>query len=371
MAAEILFWITAALIAYAFVGYPLLLGVLGRIFPFRPNRGNHELHALVIVPYYNEADRVADKIENCIKKVLHVKNRTLVFASDGSDDQSDEIVQSQKPKSAFFYRADKRVGKTELVNQVAARYTSDIIVINDLDTTLMPGAVESLLSWFADPRVGAVAGVRTVEQGQGPTYRQYLRLNTLLLDLESKIGRLVGASGNLYGFRRDLLVRLPGHTQDDLIYPLKAVLEGGVSIQDKNACVQTRNPQQTKTDFVRIRRIVARAFSSLAYLGGALFKDPLLCLCLFSHKILKWFLLPLLVVNLCAAAFSAFGQNPGLYRWAFAVWGAVLFGVIALTIVGKITGRKWMLVPANALVMTLAMTAGWAAFVFKKRYVTW
>ena len=56
MIAEILFWIAAALVVYAYAGYPLLLGVLAAIAPSPVRREERTPELSVIVPVHNQPD---------------------------------------------------------------------------------------------------------------------------------------------------------------------------------------------------------------------------------------------------------------------------------------------------------------------------
>ena len=88
---KILFWILFALIAYVYIGFPVL--VLVRSFRRKPVR--HEDIAprvsLVIIAH-NEAASIGDKVENVLALDYPTDRLEILIGSDGSDDATDEIA---------------------------------------------------------------------------------------------------------------------------------------------------------------------------------------------------------------------------------------------------------------------------------------
>src|SRR5713226_5289755 len=90
---EILFWICVALLAYVYLGYPVLVGILAKLFP-QPGAfsdGDDPLVSLIISAY-NEAPVIAAKIENSRALVFPAERLEVIVVSDCSDDGTDEIV---------------------------------------------------------------------------------------------------------------------------------------------------------------------------------------------------------------------------------------------------------------------------------------
>src|SRR6266478_4568149 len=64
---EIVFWFCAALLAYVYIGYPVLVGILATLFP-QPGESpdGKQPCVSIIISAYNEAPVIAAKIENSL-----------------------------------------------------------------------------------------------------------------------------------------------------------------------------------------------------------------------------------------------------------------------------------------------------------------
>jgi cellulose synthase/poly-beta-1,6-N-acetylglucosamine synthase-like glycosyltransferase/peptidoglycan/xylan/chitin deacetylase (PgdA/CDA1 family)/spore germination protein YaaH len=111
----------------------------------------------VLIPAYNEA-RV---IEASVRRVLasHGAELEVIVVDDGSADATGAIV-------AAAFRDEPRVqlltlangGKAHALNRGLALARGGIVVALDADTQFEPETIARLARWFADPRIGAVAG---------------------------------------------------------------------------------------------------------------------------------------------------------------------------------------------------------------------
>ncbi|MEO5587477.1 MAG: glycosyltransferase, partial [Novosphingobium sp.] len=111
----------------------------------------------VIIPAFNE-ERV---IEQSIRQILASDYPAIevIVADDGSRDRTSAIV-------AAAFSNDRRVrlltldngGKAAALNRALTFATGSVIVALDADTQFEPETVSRLVRWFADERIGAVAG---------------------------------------------------------------------------------------------------------------------------------------------------------------------------------------------------------------------
>ena len=91
--AALVFWISAALIAYGYVGYPLLMYVLGRM-RWRPNiRKEIWPRVSLLVPAYNEGHVIKAKIHNCVQLKYPKDRLEVLVASDGSTDATGAAIE--------------------------------------------------------------------------------------------------------------------------------------------------------------------------------------------------------------------------------------------------------------------------------------
>src|ERR1051325_6145636 len=93
MLAEIIFVGVALLIAYTYIGYPLLVFVLSRLFSRPVRQDDFTPKVSVIIAAHNEELNLGAKIENTLALDYPREKLEIVVASDCSTDRTDEIAQ--------------------------------------------------------------------------------------------------------------------------------------------------------------------------------------------------------------------------------------------------------------------------------------
>ena len=165
MIARIVFWLSAGLIVYTYVGFPLLLFVRSLVIrrthgrAIRPDGGapRPTPRVTIVVVAHNEAATIGAKIENMRALDYPSDRLELIVASDGSDDGTIEIVAGAlRPDLRLL--ALPRAGKIPALNAAAAQARGDILVFSDANSMFAPDALHRLVAPFADPSVGAVGG---------------------------------------------------------------------------------------------------------------------------------------------------------------------------------------------------------------------
>lgn len=120
--------------------------------------GARPLRVAVVIPAYNEEPVIADGIRAALAS--DYPDLSVIVVDDGSTDATALVVQRE-------FGGDARVrllrqangGKWSALNLAYANLAAEVVVAVDADTILDPGAVRLLAGHFADPAVGAVAGV--------------------------------------------------------------------------------------------------------------------------------------------------------------------------------------------------------------------
>ena len=80
----------------------------------------------------------------------------IVVASDGSQDQTNDVVRAFAPRVRLLAFANRR-GKIATISDGIRSVTSDIVVFSDANTFLQPGSIRALVRNFNDPQVGAAS----------------------------------------------------------------------------------------------------------------------------------------------------------------------------------------------------------------------
>src|SRR5262245_10527841 len=95
---EAIFWISTALILYAYFGYPVFLYVLSIFKSNSVRKGPMQPGITVIITAHNEEKRIREKIENTLKLSYPAEKKEIIVASDGSTDETNAIVREYRGK---------------------------------------------------------------------------------------------------------------------------------------------------------------------------------------------------------------------------------------------------------------------------------
>jgi poly-beta-1,6-N-acetyl-D-glucosamine synthase len=372
------FWISALVLAYGYVGYPLAIYVLGKVRPH-----THVPRAILprvslVVPAYNEARAIGAKIANCLQLDYPRDRLEVLVASDGSTDGTADHVRAAA--DAGLIRGlvfPERRGKAAVLNDLVGQASGEIIVFSDATSMLAPGSLHALVSNFADATVGCVSGVyRVAPAGQGggggdvQPESAYWRYETFVRLAESRLGAMLGAHGSLHAIRRELFEPLdPGLINDDFVIPLTILLKGWRSVYEPRA-VATEDGAEMG-GFPRRIRIMTGNFQQLSLLlrSPALRKRPLLFVQLLSHKGLR-LAMPFLLV--CLYASSAFLLSSVGYRVAFAGQSLFLFaGLLGLSARMRSIGRAFVTAPYYVCMLNAAALLGLYRTIWRKGAVAW
>src|SRR5208337_4565178 len=154
---KLLFWASAGLVVYVYVGYPVLVDLLSRwrgvsrdAFKALPQLPS----VTVLIPAHNEEQWIRRKIENTLDLEYPKGQMEIVVASDGSDDRTAVIAGEFADRGVRVVAFPTRLGKQEMLNRVVPKATGEIIVATDTNALLARDALRKLLRHFSDPAVG-------------------------------------------------------------------------------------------------------------------------------------------------------------------------------------------------------------------------
>lgn len=313
--ATLVFWAAFVLSAFTYFGYPLLVGLLARLFgrPHRPGPmapGMFEPAITMLIPAHNEAVVIAAKLENAVGLDYPRGKLQIRVLSDGSVDGTDAIVETFGDRGVELQRIDPRGGKPNAVNLGVPQARGEILVMSDANTMLAGDALRRLVRHFADPDVGAVTGdVRllsdTVSYGAGEGL--FYRLERFLQVGEAKLWTAIGVDGGMYALRRNLYVpNRPDTLVDDFVIAMNVAKAGARVVYDPEAIATEDAVGDPAQELRRRYRTTAGGFQSLFEgLGRPGLARPGLLLAYVAHKALRWLgplvLAVLFLANLVAA----------------------------------------------------------------------
>ena len=204
---QIVFWTCVSLLAYVYVGYPLLVFLVSKMFPRQIKRGDIEPKVTILITAFNEEAAIRQKIENTLEIDYPSDKLEIIVASDGSTDKTDKIVNEFNSRGVKLFRQEGRVGKTTTQNNAILQATGEIALFSDATTDYGKDVLSHVLPPFADESVGCVAGrlvyLDNESSNVGKGAQNYWSYETFLKSAESRACSLIGASGCLYAVRRE------------------------------------------------------------------------------------------------------------------------------------------------------------------------
>ncbi|MBI4767411.1 MAG: glycosyltransferase family 2 protein [Deltaproteobacteria bacterium] len=302
---KFLFWFSFGIIAYAYFGYPLFLIILsGNKKERREDAAEtfFEPEASLIIPVHNEEKVIEEKIRNVLNQDYPKVRLEILVVSDGSTDNTGEIVRKFQNEGVKLFEQPERKGKAGALNRGLQEAQYEILIFSDASIFLEEDALRNLLCRFSDHRVGCVSGEDTIPGGGGEgaygKYELYLR------NLESRVSSIVGASGCFYAQRRKLCEPFPEGMAPDFFSVLKTVEKGYRAITAPSAKGIMRSVPDPKNEFERKVRTLLRGITTLMQFKHLLnpFRFGLFSIQLISHKLIRWavgfFLILLFLSNL-------------------------------------------------------------------------
>ena len=351
---------------YAYVGYPLILWIVGRV---RPGGSSTRDAAgwpsvTITIPVYNAVSSIGTTLDSVLGSDYPRDQLQILVISDGSTDGTDDVVGRFADRGIELLRLPERRGKTAAENSALAASRGDILVNVDSTILIPKYSLKKLVRVFDDPTIGVASG-RDVSVGDADNQgthaeSRYVGYEMWVRDLETRVGSIVGASGCFYGSRRCIHGRpLPPGLSWDFAAALVARIQGYRSVSVPAAVCMVPRSAEIRTELRRKVRTMARGLSTLFYHRGLM--NPVcyggFAFMLISHKLLRWvpyLLAPLAYGALCLLAVDNLGAR-------------VLLGILSAGVVAGIAGiRKNSTRPAKPIAV-----AGFIVAVFSAGFLAW
>ncbi len=372
---ELLLWLLIGGTIYSIVGYPLLMLILSQLFEVRFLRDRITPKVSLMISAYNEEEAIAAKLENTLALDYPKDRLEIIVASDGSTDRTDDIVRSFADRGVKLQRFDGGMGKTAVLNAAVPHAGGEILIFSDATGVWSTDAVSRMVEHFADARVGCVSGRvgYTYDGGLAARgFRVYQEYVLALRRAEGAFGTGFNASGSIHAVRASVFRPGPPDTFMDMIDPLHTAMQGYHTTFEEHAVSMESTRTRAGQEFQARLRIALRAWRFLVYALPRLplWRAPMYCFQVISHKFLRWSIGPSLVLIL-PLNLILLGQGP-LYRWLFASQAAYYL----LTALAFGLGRIGMAVPGlSGLVFfnstNLAYVVSLYRFLTGKRIARW
>ncbi len=316
MTVATLFWSALGLVAFTYVGYPLVMALLAKLHrrPLQPTAQTPSIDALLVV--HDGADLVSAKVANLLALDYPDDRLRITIVCDGCTDATEWIARayaSPRVRVLAFY---ERRGKSACIGAVLPLLDAEIVLFTDVRQAIDRHAARALVTALSASGVGAASGelVLAPTSGYGDGIDAYWRYEKMIRRFESATGSLVGVTGALYAARRTAIPEVPaGLILDDMWIPL-AIADAGYrvvfapqAIAYDHAAVDAASEEARKRRTLTGNYQLLHRWPRLAIPGA----HPLAWR-LWGHKWLRllapWMLLLVLVSNIALAV-----SGGGLY----------------------------------------------------------
>ncbi len=364
------FFVSAGLIVYSYAIYPLLL-LLVPVHRYEELAEPAEWPSVsLLISLYNEEKHITQRIENLLALDYPQDKLEILIGSDGSTDQTNELVRRFSNSRVQLREFDQRSGKPSVLNRLVPQTQGELLAFSDANALFAPDALRKLARHFRDPRIGGVCG-RLVFQGiQSETDEEpYWKLETYLKTRESALDSCLGANGAIYTIRKSCWPDIPDNTfVDDFVIGMRVREQGVRVVYDREAVATEELPQSVGHEMTRRIRIGAGDFQALFLCWRSLLPwRGFHSLAFWSHKVLRW-LAPFFMVSALISNIVLF-PDP-----RFAVLLTLQLVFYALAVVGGLRrGRKIILfsAPHYFVTINLALLLGLFRFISRTQPTAW
>lgn len=375
--ALLLFWISAIILVYTYLGYPVLIALLARLKTRRVLSGqNPELPKVsLIIAAHNEEKVIGEKIKNSLNINYPEDLLSIVIVSDGSIDRTNEIVAEFNSSRIQFLHYPVRNGKAHALNVGVANSESKIIVFSDANIRYEPDSIKILVKNFSDPSVGCVCGKVLLEKPEGSTEPvgegAYMKYERFIHENESRFNTMIGTDGAMYAIRRELFKPLSEDViVDDFIIAMRVLDKGYRIVYEPKAIGYEYAASSVSQEFKRKVRMIAGGFQSLGILKSVLnpLSHPIVFIQFISHKYLRW-LGPIFIVSLFLS--NLFLLSNLLYQMIFTLQLIFYASALAATFVERLRRKSLFYFPYYFCSLNIAASIGMKRFILSQQNVKW
>ena len=356
----VLFWLSAGLIVYTHLGYPLVLRALlalRRRPTLKPGVWEEMPRVSLIVAAYDEEEVIEAKVANALALDYRRERLELIVASDGS---SDATAERARAAGADVVLELPRAGKVAAQNAAAEKATGEILAFSDANSAWSDDALRHLVEPFADPAVGYACGqVRFLDPGGGNLEGAYWRYEMKVREMESGLAGITAGNGAIYAVRSDAYVPLAPSGSHDLSFPFALAKRSLRSLYVPWARAEEKMTPTLGGEFARKRRMMVGLWDIVV--GERMISPrgytPLYAFELASHRLLRY-LSPFLHLLAFVTNLALLGEG-GIY--------VVTYGLQLALIAAAILGGQFRIAPFRITryyaLTTLSIAAGlWDRF---------
>ena len=223
---------------------------------------NDELPEVTLfITAFNEEDVVDEKMENSLELDYPADKLRIVWVTDGSDDGTNERLQTRWAGKATVHFQPLRQGKTAAMTRGMTLVDTPLVVFTDANTMVNREAIREIVLAFRNPKVGCVAGEKRIA-------------------VQAKDGAAAGGEG--------------------IYWKYESTMKGYIIAYCTNAYAIESGSADMREEEKRKVRIAAGGLQSIRRLRPLLnpFRYGVLSFQYTSHRVLRWSVTPFLLFAL-------------------------------------------------------------------------
>lgn len=251
-----------------------------------------------VIPAYNEADYLAEKIKNTLSLDYPSTKLQIIVAADGSNDNSQAVAEAM---GVLYLNNGERKGKASAMNRCIEFCEGEVIVFTDANVVVNPGALKAMVSeLYSDTDIALVSGEKKVIKAHeahnaGAGEGMYWKYEAALKKIDSHYYSLIGSVGELFALKKERYVNIPPHfLLDDFFISVELLNQGYKVKYVSSALASEFGSSNYKEEAKRKIRIAAGAWQCMAYFKDLLhpFKNGKAAYLYVSHRVLRQSIIP-------------------------------------------------------------------------------
>jgi len=320
------FWISAGLLVYTHLGYPVLLWVLARLQDGEepPQTAPESLPMVsLIVAAHDEEASIVRWVRSTLAFDYPRERLEVVVVSDGSTDRTLERAVKAGADSVLEV---PRGGKVAALNAAVERSRGEVLAFSDANSIWQPNALRRLVARLSHPRVGYVCGQLRLE-GEGGHNQEglYWRYEMAIRALESRLAGVTAGNGAINAVRRNAYIPLEPSRGQDISLPFEITKRGWRAVFEPEALATEPMAPTLRSEFARKRRMLTGAWATILRHGMLSPRgySPAYAFEIYSHRGLRY-ASPILHLIVLATNLALLGRGP-----VYAVTLALQLAVVA------------------------------------------
>jgi len=360
---EFLFFMSAFLILFSLIGYPMSMYILDKIIKRTPKVDlTYRPMVSIIVPAHNEEAVIEKKLDNLCNLNYPVELMEIIISSDNSTDRTNEIVEEyirkNPDKPILLYKVKKRQGKTNAQNEAVRIAKGEILVFSDANSMLDKDAIIHLVSSFTSDDIVYVCGrlkyVNNLDTSTSEAESRYWDYDLFMRKVESKIKTITAGNGAIYAIRKREYVEFDPIRCHDSAMPLEAALNNKRALYNEKAVAYEKAGETDEDEYKRKVRMFRNILTSI--FGNPrkynIFKYGWFSYFYFGHRTLRYSLFILHIICFISNLFLV--KKVDFYAIVFVM--QILFYILA--VLGKVTKKKMFYYPYYYCLTLLAQLYG-------------